>query len=259
LKQALPKNVMLVTYLRRRSDMFLVRLAHQYAPGDDPTLSKAAEVDLSLLFRDYTIKSIRETTLSGNQDYQTWVDRRMDWTGTGKISPPFYFDAVTIQPMDIKTFHVEVILPNTNGEPPPSPPVVPVPDSASTEAPASSPAAISVVPVPASTSTGAPTGSTLAESEKPTMERPAAIPPSTHHSQTHKSTPVSSAGSHQNDSPSRIPIYFTIAVVAAVAVFLLYRRRKAQRRGRYDHVVAGEQTFDTDMELQVSGYQPGLI
>jgi alpha-mannosidase len=266
LKQALPKNVMLVTYLRRRSDMFLVRLAHQYAPGDDPTLSRAAEVDLSFLFRDYTIKSIRETTLSGNQDYQSWADRRMDWTGTGKISPPFNFDdtyatamTVTIQPMDIRTFHVEVILPNTNGEPPPSPPVVPVPDSTSTKAPTSSPSAIPMVVVPTSTSSGAPAGSTLAQSEKPTMERPAAIPPSTHHSQTHKSTPVSSAGSHQSDSPSRIPVYFTIATVAAVAAFLLYRRRKAQRRGRYDHVVAGEQTFDRDMELQVSGYQPGLI
>jgi alpha-mannosidase len=268
LKQALPKNVMLITYLRRRSDLFLVRLSHQYAPGEDSTLSKAAEVDLSLLFRDYSIKSIRETTLSGNQDYQTWVDRRMDWTGTGTLSPPFNVDdasdaatTVTIQPMDVRAFHVEVVLLGTNNEAPPSPPLVPVPDSTSAGAPTSSPAAVSIVPVPASTSTGPPTTSSLVnETEKPTMARPAGNQTSPHHSPTHKSSPVSSSGKHQEDSssPSSMPVYFTIAVVAAIAAFLLYRRHKA-KRGRYNHVVAGEQTFDMDMELQVSSYQPGLL
>jgi hypothetical protein len=85
---SLPENVMLVTFLRCRSGSFLVQLGNQYSVAEDPALYAAVEdddLDLALLFKGFAIKSILELTLSVNQKYQNWVDRRMDWTGTGAL------------------------------------------------------------------------------------------------------------------------------------------------------------------------------
>jgi hypothetical protein len=112
-KHDLPENVMLVTFLRRHSNIFLVRLGHQYGSQEDSDKSQTVEMDMTVLFKDYTIKSMVEMTLSANQKYDEWVDRRFDWTGSGPLpssSSSSESTMVELRPMDIKTFLVNVVL-----------------------------------------------------------------------------------------------------------------------------------------------------
>ena len=127
---ALPANIMLVTFTRLVPDggeedddhdpnlsAYLIRLGHQYGIGEDENMSVPVKVDLSTtIFYKHKIVSITEKTLSGNQDYSSWVERRFDWNHhsssktNSSSSPQSSLDGtvVTLKPMDILTFEVSV-------------------------------------------------------------------------------------------------------------------------------------------------------
>lgn len=115
LRVALPANVMLVTFMRMSdrggTAAFLVRLGHQYAPGEDAILSQPVEVDLSNLFAGYNMTSVVEKTLTGTENWSDRLARRIDWTGTRATleqptSPSTPTTFVTIAPMELRTFEV---------------------------------------------------------------------------------------------------------------------------------------------------------
>ena len=114
----MPQNVMLLTLARlvRQDDgindgiSFLVRLGHQYGIGEDATLSKPVDVDLSSILSGYKIVSVKEMTLSGNQDHASWRKRQLDWSGHGirRHHSSLRGTTATLNPMDILTFEVSV-------------------------------------------------------------------------------------------------------------------------------------------------------
>ena len=116
LEEALPPNVMLITYKLlpgAPSITFLIRLGHQFGMGEAEHLSEPAMICLGQVVSPHTIVSIREKTLSGNQDYEDWTQRRMDWTG-GHVEtrhPVMCVGGsclVELKPMEIRTFVVQV-------------------------------------------------------------------------------------------------------------------------------------------------------
>lgn len=64
---ALPTNVQLVTLERVSENKLLVRLGHQFAVGEDATLSLPVEVDLASLLSPLGPVSAEEYTLSATQ------------------------------------------------------------------------------------------------------------------------------------------------------------------------------------------------
>ena len=86
----LPPNVFLSTWMVRHfqtdpstnTTTLLVRLAHQYGPGEDSVLSQPVSVNLALLLEpQYTLLSIVEKTLSGNQNWTDFVaHKKYNWT-----------------------------------------------------------------------------------------------------------------------------------------------------------------------------------
>ncbi|GKY91492.1 hypothetical protein MPSEU_000121400 [Mayamaea pseudoterrestris] len=121
LNNALPPEVMLVTFARLASDernrtSFRLRLAHQLEDGDADE-PQSVTVDLTMLFTDYEVLEVSERTLSGNQDWDDYLERRLTWTKKQEMAakrktPPTKIDPTNIklQPMDIRTFHVAVKL-----------------------------------------------------------------------------------------------------------------------------------------------------
>ena len=67
LNRDLPQNIHLLTLEKWKQNEILVRFEHFYESEDKNELSKATEIDLKDLFKQFNIKSIRETTLSANQ------------------------------------------------------------------------------------------------------------------------------------------------------------------------------------------------
>lgn len=118
---SLPPNLMLITRLRLPGDallptslkQFLIRLGHQYGVGEDETLSNIAHADLVSCLPGYSIISVEELTLSGNQNYYSWLQNRLDWSGD-KYSLKQKDDhsnrtketMVELEPMNIRTFKV---------------------------------------------------------------------------------------------------------------------------------------------------------
>lgn len=221
-KTSLPENVMLITFLRRSKGEYLVRLAHQYGIDEDPILSGSVEVDLADLFKGFAITDILEMTLSANQKYQNWIDRRMDWAGSGSLPPALDPDSTIVQlnPMDIRTILVHV-------EP-----------ATSTDPPAVAPAT--------------PSGTTPADTTP--APRPTHAPHTAHSRPPHVPATHSQSSSGQNDnSPSASPVLVVLglAVVGAIA-FVIYR---SKRYRQFQEVVAfAERQYD----LELSGYSPGL-
>ena len=116
LKSALPDNVMLVTFtmLHEAPTTFLIRLGHQYASNESKALSGTAHVNMQELLADWKVVSMTEKTLSGNQDYAEWENRRLYWDGDSnakdnkrKIERKNGYD-IELKPMDIRTFEVRV-------------------------------------------------------------------------------------------------------------------------------------------------------
>jgi hypothetical protein len=114
LEDALPSNVMLITrslMYDESSTTFLIRLGHQYGVREDETLSKPVEIDLASCFPGCDIVEVVEVTLSGNQDYSSWLEKRLDWSGgSGSLDrrSPVNGTKVELMPMDIRTFKVSV-------------------------------------------------------------------------------------------------------------------------------------------------------
>jgi len=117
LQAGLPRNVMLVTFSKlhdRESETFLIRLGHQYGPGEDAALSATVQVDLARVFDGYNIVSVTEKTLSGNQDLASYERRRLHWTHQHRESAKAADNSadettiVALKPLDIRTFEVFV-------------------------------------------------------------------------------------------------------------------------------------------------------
>jgi alpha-mannosidase len=123
LQTALPPNVMLVTLILlagRDEATFLIRLGHQYAAGEDVKLSAPVDVDLSkiLLTANYKVMSVKEKTLTGNQDWHAYQSRRFVWNSekevTSETAVPLKSTGspsetiVTLKPMEIRTFELTV-------------------------------------------------------------------------------------------------------------------------------------------------------
>ena len=130
LESNLPENVMLVSFYRwigssvndddDTTPTFLLRLGHQYGVDEDERLSAPVKVDLTTLFRGYTLKVVGETTLTGNQSYKSFLANRLEWKnssnrGMGKAAISNDSDTeIVLKPLDIRTFQVKLVQRNKN-------------------------------------------------------------------------------------------------------------------------------------------------
>ena len=117
LQDELPPNIMLITLARlydAPSTTFLLRLSHQYGAGEDELLSQPSSVNIPSLFQGYNVVNVVEKTLTGNQDYESWMRRRLDWTGgnadmsESRNAELLDLDVVLLKPLDIRTFEITV-------------------------------------------------------------------------------------------------------------------------------------------------------
>ena len=79
----LPESVQLVTLEAVSNSQLLVRLAHQFAAGEDAQLSAAVEVDLFALLAPYAPVSAEEMTLSANQNKAEQLAHKVHWNTEG--------------------------------------------------------------------------------------------------------------------------------------------------------------------------------
>lgn len=112
----LPPNIALITLQELSDGTAILRLAHLYEGGEDQEYSKLAKVELKKMFSGKTIKTIKETSLSANQDKSQM--KRLNWRvegdkttgGTdetapikgGSVDPSTLI--VELGPMEIRTF-----------------------------------------------------------------------------------------------------------------------------------------------------------
>jgi hypothetical protein len=117
LQGELPPNIMLITLARLHdapTTTFLLRLGHQYGAGEDELLSQPASVDIASLFTGYNVVNVVEKTLTGNQDYGSWMKRRLDWTGDNadlsksRNAELLASNVVLLEPLDIRSFEITV-------------------------------------------------------------------------------------------------------------------------------------------------------
>jgi hypothetical protein len=116
IQTALPENIMLITLTLLHdapATTFLIRLGHQYDWNEDEKLSQPVQVNLATLLAGYEVLSVTEKTLTGNQNYTSWLSKRLQWTSDGgseNYSSVIKNEGteVELKPMDIKTFEVRV-------------------------------------------------------------------------------------------------------------------------------------------------------
>jgi hypothetical protein len=116
IQAALPINVMLITLSLLHDapgTTFLIRLGHQYDWNEDEELSQPVKVNLATLLAGYEVLSVTEKTLTGNQNYTTWLSKRLQWTADSpsersQVSSSQNENVVDLNPMEIKTFEVRV-------------------------------------------------------------------------------------------------------------------------------------------------------
>ncbi|KAK8957105.1 hypothetical protein KSP39_PZI000968 [Platanthera zijinensis] len=109
---SLPHNVALITLEEVDDGTVLLRLAHLYEAGEDVQNSVLAKVELKKIFAQKTIKEVKETSLSANQDKSGM--KKMNWRveGDGADHPapvkggPVDMSAFIVElgPMEIRTF-----------------------------------------------------------------------------------------------------------------------------------------------------------
>jgi hypothetical protein len=107
-----------------------MRLGHQYGPDEDEVLSKAVQVNLAVLMQSqYKVIAVTEKTLSGNQNWHNFVLSKYNWTtpiesssdnsqqhhhhktsNGGNDDDSF---TVTLHPLEIRTFVIDVETPGT--------------------------------------------------------------------------------------------------------------------------------------------------
>jgi Glycosyl hydrolases family 38 C-terminal domain len=117
LTNALPENIMLITFMRmanRYEHSYLLRLGHQYASGEDDSLSEPIDVNLPSLFVGHTITAVTEMTLTGNQGVKDRAQRRIKWaeSSTRVDDVNFMEEPLRIFPMEIRTFEIAVAPPS---------------------------------------------------------------------------------------------------------------------------------------------------
>ncbi|KZV23774.1 hypothetical protein F511_27700 [Dorcoceras hygrometricum] len=103
---SLPLNVALITLQDLVDGSVLLRLAHLYEAGEDPDNSTLAKVELKRMFAGKKIKTLKETSLSGNQ-IKSEI-KRMTWevkpeVGAGAAAAP-----IRGGPVDISSLTVEL-------------------------------------------------------------------------------------------------------------------------------------------------------
>ncbi|XP_078541425.1 lysosomal alpha-mannosidase [Lissotriton helveticus] len=109
LTDELPMNVHLLSLARLDVNSVLIRLEHQFEKGESANYSMPAIVNLQNLFSAFTITSLQETSLGANQLKQSmerlaWMPQRAPEEPSQKPAPVLDPTAVTLQPMEIKTF-----------------------------------------------------------------------------------------------------------------------------------------------------------
>ncbi|XP_046667795.1 lysosomal alpha-mannosidase-like [Homalodisca vitripennis] len=115
LKTALPDNVQILTLEPWKGTSFLLRLEHILEKDDDEDATEPVVVNLQEIFQPFTIREVRETTLGANQWLEdvsrlVWKkeDNQVDNHETASKSPLQDVPVVSLTPMAIKTFIVEV-------------------------------------------------------------------------------------------------------------------------------------------------------
>ncbi|XP_062143909.1 alpha-mannosidase isoform X3 [Alnus glutinosa] len=115
---SLPLNVALITLQELDDGSVLLRLAHLYEVGEDAEYSTLAKVELKKMFTGKTIKEVKETSLSTNQEKSKM--KRMAWKVEGDSSHeptpirggPIDNSTLVVElgPMEIRTFLLKFIL-----------------------------------------------------------------------------------------------------------------------------------------------------
>ncbi|KAL8046895.1 hypothetical protein ABFX02_08G203600 [Erythranthe guttata] len=103
---SLPSNIALITLQELVDGSVLVRLAHLYEGGEDPDYSTLAKVELKKLFAGKTIKGVKETSLSANQDKSEM--KRKTWKVEGKSESGEPFAPIRGGPLDKSSLVVEL-------------------------------------------------------------------------------------------------------------------------------------------------------
>ncbi|KAG0460423.1 hypothetical protein HPP92_020720 [Vanilla planifolia] len=109
---SLPPNVALITLEELEDGTVLLRLAHLYENGEDVINSALAKVELKKIFAGKTIKELKETSLSANQE--KWEMKKRNWRVQGHtVEHPAPVKGrsvnnstliVELGPMEIRTF-----------------------------------------------------------------------------------------------------------------------------------------------------------
>ncbi|PKA54015.1 alpha-mannosidase [Apostasia shenzhenica] len=109
---SLPPNVALITLEELDDGIVLLRLAHLYEASEDVQLSVLAKVELKKIFAGKTIKELKETSLSANQDKSKM--KKMNWRverddavhGAPVRGGPVSNSTLIVElgPMEIRTF-----------------------------------------------------------------------------------------------------------------------------------------------------------
>jgi alpha-mannosidase len=113
----LPTNIDVITFQSwtqwtGRNATFLLRLAHQFAVGEDATLSLPVTIDLARIFVQAP-SMIEETSLTANADVHSLKANKLKWHTHGANaefgldapeSTPIEGTTVTLNPMQIRTF-----------------------------------------------------------------------------------------------------------------------------------------------------------
>lgn len=130
LRKSLPENVNILTLEPWTEVTYLLRLEHIFEKDEDPELSSPVTINLEVeiiwhsekwfmistlwlfqeLFSGFTVKSAVETTLGANRELAT-LKSKYDWGYKETYKYPkqsLIGLEVTLQPMDIKTFIIEV-------------------------------------------------------------------------------------------------------------------------------------------------------
>jgi len=108
LKTELPLNVEIMTLQSLGNGLFLLRLAHQFAVGEDSMFSVPVKVSFKGLFSEFEMIDVKEVSLTTNRDIQVvpvfeWKGEKAANDATFKVIS-FGVDEVIINPMDIRTF-----------------------------------------------------------------------------------------------------------------------------------------------------------
>lgn len=115
MRKKLPPQVHILTYEPWKNGEVLLRLEHLFEVGQAGALSSPVEVDITDLFNDFDIVSLRETTLGANQ----WIESmsRLEWHSrdnndennevnnqTEQVKIEDNTINVLLKPMEIRTF-----------------------------------------------------------------------------------------------------------------------------------------------------------